>query len=433
MASNPLCCPFNGITRLTRIARRALGVWLLVIGASGACTNTSAADEGPKPRLTLKSKTVLDATSPLAGTCYSRLTGVEMIGPRGYSPDNGRTWMPLTPTPDFDSGLPYGYRRGSAPPWLDPVNGNILRVLNCMDTPGLDPKAHEPSWQWKSYYLRYRVSADGGKTYLLDEPIVQEGDYTPEQPIAGVWRGRNSLMLGDVGNRPIRTRAGSILVPVQMWPLDEQGEFFNPGGGWYWLDTVILIGRWTEKNHLRWDVSEPIRGDGQRTIRGLYEGTLAELADGRILCVMRGCNGSKGELPSRKWYAISEDGGKRWSRPQPWEYTDGSLFYSPSSMSQLLTCADGRIFWLGNLSQENCRANHPRWPLVIGQVDSRTGMLVKDSVLEVDTKQPDEPDVNLSHWLAYEDRETGDIVIPMSRASAGYKSYQPVLYVIGVQ
>ena len=101
-------------------------------------------------------------------------------------------------------------------------------------------------------------------------------------------------------------------------------------------------------------------------------------------------------------------------------------------MSQLFTHSNGSVYWIGNLSESNCRANHPRWPLVIGEVDTKTRGLIRESVLVIDTKQADEEDVNLSHWHCFEDRETGDILIPMARASKGYKSRHPVVYVIGV-
>lgn len=393
---------------------------------------------GEVSTLTLKSKTSMDATSPLSGAIYQGSCGVEMFRHGACSPDNGRTWNKVQVEPDFDSDLPYGYRRTPHIPWRDPVNNNILLLLNCMDTPDKDPHAHEPRWQWYWYYLRYRVSTDGGRTYLFDEPIIQRGDeYSPQHPIDGVHIGRNCFFLGDSGCRPIRTREGTVLVPMQMPPLDPDGDgFYNPGGGWYWLDSMVLIGRWTEDCHITWDASEPIKGDGNRTSRGLYEPTLAQLPDGNILCVMRGSNGgpqdSSCELPSYKWVSVSQDGGYTWSKPEGWTYSDGEPFFSPASMSELFTHSNGSIFWLGNLSEENCCANNPRWPLVIGQVDPETHGLIRESVLVIDTKQPEEEEVNLSHWHAFEDRETGNIVIPMSRASKGYKSRHPVVHVVGV-
>lgn len=409
------------------------------VGALAACLPLEAARGAETSTLTLESKTLLDATPPLSGAIYQRSAGLEMIKHGAYSPDNGRTWEPVATRPDFDADLPYGYRRSRLIPWRDPENGNVLVLLNCMDTPDKDPHAHEPRWQWYWYYLRYRVSTDGGRTYLCDEPIIQEGEqYSPRHPIDGVHIGKNCFFIGDSGCRPIRTREGTVLVPMQTPPLNPgQDGFHNPGGGWYWLDSMILIGRWTDGNRFAWRASQPIRGDGDRTARGLYEPTLAQLPDGRILCVMRGSNGgprdSSHQWPSHKWVSLSQDGGHTWTEPEAWTYSDGRPFFSPASMSELFTHSNGRIYWIGNLSQENCRANHPRWPLVIGEVDPKTCGLIRDTVLLIDTKQPDEDDVNLSHWHTFEDRSTGHIVVPMARASKGYKSRRPAVYVIGVK
>jgi len=403
---------------------------------------------------------MLDDVSPRSSSIYQKPTGLgmirlgvdkkpirswtrsweELIKNAGYSPDNGRTWQAMKVSPRFDNDLPRGYRRVPFTPWLDPINGNIMVLLSCMDTPGKDPNAHEPNWQWYHYYLRCRVSTDGGRTYLFDEPIVQQGkEYSPKHPIEGVYTGKNCYMLGDRGCRPIRTRKGTVLVPIQRWPLNPNGKgLYKPSSaGWYWLESMILIGRWTEDNHIVWDASEPIKGDADRTSQGLYEPTLAELPDGKILCVMRGSNGGPRDQsfqwPSHKWVSVSEDGGYTWSEPKPWAYSDGKPFFSPASMSQLFTHSNGRIYWIGNLSERNCRGMHPRWPLVTGEVDPKTHGLIRESVLVIDRKQPDEEGVNLSHWHSFEDRETRDIVIPMARASKDYKSIHPVTYVIGVK
>ncbi|MBU0607527.1 MAG: hypothetical protein KKI08_06550, partial [Armatimonadetes bacterium] len=90
-------------------------------------------------------------------------------------------------------------------------------------------------------------------------------------------------------------------------------------------------------------------------------------------------------------------------------------------------------FWIGNLCAENPRANNPRHPLVIGQVDPQSLRLIRNTVLVVDDKKPEEPGVNLSHFWGLEDRETGDIVIAGARHSQDYKQSQPYLWRIGVQ
>ena len=215
-------------------------------------------------KLRLASKTLLPAASPLLHATYLRPQGIAMINPWGYSADNGRTWSRRTITPDFDSGLPHGYRREPAPPFVDPVNGKVLRIVAAMDTPGLDPKIIEPPVALETYYLKYRVSVDGGQTYLFDEQIIQQG-HTAQNPFAGVWVGKNGIFLGDVGSQPIRTRRGHILVPAQACLLGDDGKLASPGGGFTYTDVVILIGRWREDHRLDWQIAERIVGDPARS------------------------------------------------------------------------------------------------------------------------------------------------------------------------
>ena len=96
-------------------------------------------------------RTQSDTQPPVHTACYSHPQGREMIGPAGISPDAGRTWIPFTPTPDFAAGLPHGYRRVPFPAALDPRSGRIVMVYNALDTPGLDPKIHEPPASLNSY------------------------------------------------------------------------------------------------------------------------------------------------------------------------------------------------------------------------------------------------------------------------------------------
>ena len=385
--------------------------------------------------LSLKTSQQLSSGSPLAYASYLKPTGREMVKVGGYSPDNGRTWEALAPRPDFDGSLPHGYRRESFPLFVDHSNGRIVRVVPSMDTPGLDPDIIEPPIALETYYLRYRVSLDGGRTYLFDEQIIQKG-HSRENPFEGVYYGKNGIMMGDVGSQLLRTRAGAIIIPAQACKLGPDGKLASPGGGFTYTDAVMVIGRWTEGNRLEWEIGEPIAGDPARSTRGMIEPTLAELSDGRILCVMRGSNGGSKDaqykIPSYRWFSVSEDGGHHWSKPEPWTHEDGAPFHSPSSMSQLLTHSSGKVFWLGNMHTSNCRGNHPRYPLVIGQVDEGSLCLLKATLLTIDTKKPEEDDINLSHWWGLEDRETGDIVVVGSRYAKGYVSSTPWLWRVAV-
>jgi hypothetical protein len=146
---------------------------------------------------------------------------------------------------------------------------------------------------------------------------------------------------------------------------------------------------------------------------------LAELADGRLLMVLRGSNDRQPALPGYRWVAFSHDRGWTWTAPVPWTYANGGGFFSPASCSQLLTHSSGRIFWLGNLTPENPRGNRPRYPFVVGEVDRSSGLLIEGSVRVVDDRRPgDSADLALSNFSAREDRVTGEIVLHLTRLFA---------------
>ena len=244
-------------------------------------------------------------------------------------------------------------------------------------------------------------------------------EFDARHPLPGVWTGKNCVMLGDVACVPVTGPDGGIMLPVQITPLGPDGNLSNPGGGYTYTDCAVLHGRF-EGAKLRWEMSELIKAGPVRSTRGMDEGTLGFLDDGRVLTVLRGSNDKRPELPSRRWFSMSSDGGHRWTDPQPWTYTNGEPFFSPSACSQLLRHSSGRLFWLGNITPENPRGNRPRYPFVIGEVDRRSGLLIGESVRAIDTLHPGEdPILSLSNFFAREDRRTREIAVHMTRLFAG--------------
>ena len=158
------------------------------------------------------------------------------------------------------------------------------------------------------------------------------------------------------------------------------------------------------------------------------------------LCLVgRGCISEDNDrtwLPSYRWFSVSNDGGDTWTEPEPWTYDDGDPFFSPSSMSTLFRHSCGRVFWIGNMSDRNCNGNSPRWPVVIGEVDPKSLTLMRRSVLEVDTRRPEDEDrgrLDLSHFCLLEDQETGEIVVTYPRAYNGYRSQEGAMVRIAIQ
>jgi hypothetical protein len=372
---------------------------------------------------------VVDYRSPGPGTtayqvaCYTRPSGLEKMrlrylelrddiydcGVRFFSPDNGRTWPESRPCVMSEKRPDGMLRRMEDAGFIDPVNGRLLNII----LEGVLPN-DTPLDGMRSWYLKYRVSEDGGRTALVEDLVMQDGG-TPEHPLDCVWVGRNAVMKG-VESSIVRALQGHLVLAAMLTPLGPDGQYYNPGGGYTWTEVLIIIGEWQRDGRIAWRPGPRVAIAPSRSTRGVVEPTLALMPNGRILMVMRGSNDVKPELPAYKWFSVSCDGGLTWTEPAPWRYSDGSPFFSPSSMSQLMWHSNGRCYWVGNISKSNPCGNSPRYPLVIGAVDLESLMLVKESVAVIDDRGPgDPPSLSLSNFVVHEDRETGEIVIYMTR------------------
>jgi hypothetical protein len=365
-----------------------------------------------------------------ATTFYTRPTGVDLLSAHEimrrsdtvevahlrYSKDNGRTWEDGEELPTY--GVRPGAKlrrmwRGAA---VDPFTGRFLRFYIEALLPTDNPL--EGFWRW---VVRYAVSEDGGMTWYLDEEIICAGkEFNAAHPVPGVNVGHNCVMIGDQACKQIFLADGTLIVPVIVSPVGPDGHYYNPGGGYTYSDAAVLRGHWAvDGRHMEWELSQLVKGDPQRSTRGMDEPTVAPLADGRLLMVIRGSNDKKPSLPGRRWVAYSSDQGRTWTKPEYWTYTSGNFFFSPAASSQLITLTSGRLFWLGNICPKNPTGNRPRYPFVIGEVDRHTGLLDQGSVRVVDDRGPDDSAMlQLSGIAAREDRETGEIVLNLTRWSA---------------
>lgn len=380
---------------------------------------------GESARLKLASYQVTPKPAPIHGALYTDDKQPHLVAGNRASTDNGRTWQSFTPTPDFRAGLPAGYRRNPVTSVYDSHTNRLLTIVNALDTPGLNPRAIEPRISLKTYYLRYRVSTDGGKTWLFSERMLQDGDFTDEKPFPAIHIGRNSLFLGDRGSFPLVTSKGKILVPIQATVAGEKGELYNPAGANTYTDVFLAIGSWQEDGRIRWTSSERVTLPAERSTRGVIEPTLVETDDGRLLMVMRGSNERQPKLPAYRWFSVSSDGGRTWTSPEPWTWQDGAPFHSPSSMSTLRKHSSGRILWVGNMCVENANGNSPRYPLVAAEVDPKSLQLIADSLIVLDTRRPADEKrgrLDLSHFHVMEDRESGEWVVTYPRSYNSYRS-----------
>lgn len=350
-----------------------------------------------------------------------------------YSSDNGRTWSETIEWPTkFDDPGGVGRRHGRGG-YVDPHTGRYLTVWTQGVLPTDNPLEGMTRWT-----LHYAVSDDGGTTQRVSEQIIHQGDeYDAVHHLPGVTVGKNCVMMGDLGERPLTRSDGVILLPVQSSPVGPDGMYANPGAGLTYTDCLLLLGRWQADGRLAWTTSQRVIGDPARTTRGLIEPTLAELADGRILMVMRGSNDAVSALPGYRWAAFSDDGGEHWLDAQPWTCTDGMAFFSPSSTSQLIPYAGDRLLWMGNICTCNPRGNSPRYPIVLAEVDRGSGLLLRDSIRVIDDRRDgDSEHLTLSNFYVREDRETGELLLHLTRlfaAESGNWTADALVYRIAVE
>jgi hypothetical protein len=377
------------------------------------------------------------------GSYYTRASGVELqsmhfimsradtadVAYFRRSGDNGVSWSEASEVSCGERREQGMWRNHPRSGYVDTATDRFLMFRN----EGILPN-DEPLEGMRQWTIHYTVSTDGGRTTLVDEPIVHAGvdsagePFDSDHPLPGVQQGKAGVMLGDLTCTPIAAHGGvgtgSILVPCQICPIDEEGEYENKGGGLTFHDSAVLHGSWLPDQRLEWRVSRRVVGDPERSSRGFLEPTIAELARGRVLMVMRGSNDVRPELPGHRWYAISDDGARTFSDAQPWRYTDGESLHSPSSCSQLLEHSAGGLYWIGNISGENPRGNRPRFPLMIVEVDRDSGLLLRDTAAAIDDRQPGDLErLTLSNFYAREDRATGEIVVHLPRLFANDESF----------
>ena len=374
-----------------------------------------------------------------AASYYTRADGGDLVCQHGHmsrsdtcdvayrrrSRDNGRTWSEPQTIITGEKRPEGMLRRHLRCSFVDPGTGRFISFW----TEGILPTDH-PLEGMKHWHLRYSVSEDGGESDIASRQIIQSGpEFDARHPLPGVVEGKTCIMLGDLGSAPLSLPDGSILLPAQASPPGPDGHYVNPGKGFTFTDAMILRARWREdkedKNDksLQWESSTRIPGDPARSTRGWIEPTLGLLGNGRLLMILRGSNDAMPSLAGYRWQSISNDDGQTWTDPAPWRFTDGQVFHSPSSCSQLLAHSSGRLLWLGNICPNNPRGNSPRYPLVLAEVDPETGLLIRDSVCAIDDRGPtDQEGLTLSNFISRENRETGHLLLHLTRLFAHQKA-----------
>lgn len=247
--------------------------------------------------------------------------------------------------------------------------------------------------------------------------------YDPEK---NVWSGEIPLDFNLPGGiavsfcHPIKTKKGRIVFPAQSVYTDENGKPIHYKGCWSPAGIIVnILGDYKENGSIEWKLSKPVYPDLEKTSRGFYEPTIIELKNGKFAMILRGDNSMFPDRPGYKWVSFSEDDCETWTEPVPLPFDKGEPIESSSTGSVIFrSIKNGKVYWIGNLCIEGVRANGnwPRYPLVIAEVNEEPFYIKRDTIEIIDTRQEGEPpQVQLSNFRIYQDRENGDIVCFLSR------------------
>ena len=316
---------------------------------------------------------------------------------RRFSADNGRTWTDFEKRADTTTragGVEVREHEGCSV--YDPGAGVLIGTwLRQLPTGG----------RWHNFTY-FRLSRDFGRTWSLPKQLrYEEGEeFDPARPHRPEYLQRNNAYFG---TSILRHSNGTLVLPVAH--ANAPGDSGNDRRPWR-MGSLCFIGRWdAAARDVLWVPGQRVEISPELSARGLMEPDLVELRHGRVLVVWRGSNTAK--TPGRKWFSLSDDGCRTLTQPQEWRYSDGSRFYSPSSIHRFVRHSmTGKVYWLGNICPTPPRGNSPRYPLVIAEVDEGKAALRKETLTVVDDRGPGQPaGVQFSNFSLFENRETHEL------------------------
>lgn len=313
------------------------------------------------------------------------------------SRDNGRTWSPGEVR--WKSSItPEGRVRYAEPAaFFDADTGKLIVITD------------------RALYPKDKLNVDTDYTLVLET-------YDPK---TGAWSERRELKFP--GQRtpamsfsfPLKTASGRLLFPGMRKTVDGAGKAIHFQQGWAPVDEMVtVIGEYRGSEWV-WHLGKPLQIAPEVSSRGLSENALLQLPDRRIAAICRGDNSAFPEKPGYKWLSFSTDEGETWSTAVPLTMAGGGPVESGSNGSALFrSIKNGRLYWMGNLALrgERAKGNWPRSPLVITEVQEEPFALKAETVFAIDERGfNDSPRVQMSNFRFYQDRETGEVVIFLSR------------------
>ena len=321
---------------------------------------------------------------------------------RRVSRDNGRAWS------EFESIESSVNRQLPGGGIVSSVGGGRydrrLRILYQVGFRRIWPGMELYTYSWSDHEHPFNdhtsIVEDGATEKLLK---YEEGpDFDADNPFDPAFCTANRAY---PGNGMAFADDGTAYYPVVCYrPGREYG--FNRGG-------VRLMRR--DPLSGEWSPSTPQYVSPDVSSRGMLEPDVALLRNGNLLVVCRGSDTPT--TPGRKWTTMSTDDGRTLCPIEEFCYSDGSRFYSPSSIHSFFRSSkNGVLYWMANIAADPPKGNSPRHPLYIAEIDEEQAAPIEDSLVLVDERREGEPDaVQLSNWSLLENRETLDIEIYLSR------------------
>ena len=358
------------------------------------------------------------------------------------SADNGSSWTPWKPIPisTQKSGkftMSGGESQmGSGP--FDPASGMLIKPVFQRIFDGDPTVALSKLWKGERLFWDhgfYQLSDDNGQSWGPAHQLKYEGgpDFDESDWGRSDWLTRNEMYIGNA----IVTSRGTVIisatVPVtHRDPEDEKYPSIFPNNyreGCV-AGAMCFVGKWDAKNGVyKWQKSNSVFLPRKMSSRGLVELHMGELANGHLLMIMRGSDTP--QSPGRKWYSVSVDGGITWSPVTDMRYDNGEQLYSSASIHQIFRSSkNGKLYWVGNISEEPPKGNYPRYPLYIVEIDEKGPSFIKDTLTVIDTRDPevDTDKVQMSNFSLLENRESREVEIYLTRLGENENTWSANAY-----
>jgi hypothetical protein len=343
--------------------------------------------------------TYVSATEPVLMHCY----GWEDYSD-GYddyavsmSHDNGKTWS--EPVLKWQSvAVPQGKVRHAEPAALfDRDTGQLIVLTD------------------KVLYPKDKLDVDAEYALAMDVYDLASDSWSERRELS--FPGERCPAMSF--SFPLKTSRGRLLFPGMRQTVEADGKAIHYRGCWAPVDEVVTVIGEYQGAELTWKLGQARPIDPERSSRGLDENALVELPDGRIAALCRGDNSMYPDRAGYKWLIVSSDDGESWSEPAPLPDTEGRPVESGANGSALFRSdRNGKLYWMANLCRpgEHARGNMPRTALMTAEMQEEPFALKRDTIFVIDERNSnDSPELQLSNFRFYQDRETGDVVLFMLR------------------